>query len=249
MKLRMLIVDDEPPARARVRALASDCGDFEIVGEAANGDDAIRFIGELRPNLVFLDVEMPPPDGLEVLRTVRDEVRPAVVFTTAHAQHAVAAFEADALDYLLKPFSPERFAVAVDRARSRLADLRSGGRDDPIFASLAARSTPATRFLVKMGDRHVVVRTSEIRWIEAAANYVVLHAVHGRTILRRPISTLETELDSKLFFRASRSAIVNLEEVLEVRMLDQGGHVIVLRDGTRVQLTRSLRELQERLVR
>lgn len=248
MTLRVLLVDDEPPARARLRALLADEQEVEIVGEAGNGEEAIRLIAERRPDLVFLDVEMPAPDGLEVLRAVRDEWLPAVIFTTAHAQHAVEAFAADAVDYLLKPYSPERLAAAVARARARLAAARpAGGAGDAVSAALAARAGRVERFLVKTGDRYLVVRAEDILWVEAAANYVVLHTAEGRPVLRRPISALEAELDPARFFRASRSALVRLDEIKEVRGAAAGEHLVVLRDGTRIPLTRGLRELQERL--
>lgn len=251
MKIRALIADDEPLARARVRTLASREADIELVGEAGDGETALRLIGELRPDLLFLDIEMPPPSGLDVLRAARDIWLPRVIFTTAHAKHAVDAFEADALDYLLKPYSADRFAAAVARARERLSALRASEEKaeagDPLAAALDRRPAPVTRLLVKTGERYVVVRADDIRWIEAAANYVVLHTPDGNSVLRRTLAALEAELDPAKFFRASRSAIVRLDEVREIRQAEAGEHVVILRDGSRVPLTRGLRELQERL--
>ncbi len=247
MKFSALIVDDEPPARARVRALLAAEPDITPAGEAGDGESAIRLVGELRPDLLFLDVEMPPPHGLDVLRAVRAEWLPVVIFTTAHAAHAVEAFEAAALDYLLKPYSAERFARAVARARERLRARPAG--DDVLAGALAARAAPLERFLAKTGDRHVVVRADDIRWVEAAANYVILHTAEGRPILRRTLSALEAELDPAKFFRAGRSTLVRLDEIREIRPGAEGDHVIVLRDGARLPLTRGLRELQDRLQR
>ncbi len=248
MTWRALIVDDEPPARGRVRHLLARERDFAVAGEATSGDEAIRMIGELRPDLLFLDVEMPAADGLQVLRAVRDEWMPCVIFTTAHATHAVAAFEAAATDYLLKPYSAERFSQALARARSQLStQTRSGGMQGPWDTVLSGRGVPLERILVKNGDRYVVVRAQEIAWVEAASNYVVLHTPAGRAVLRRTLTSLEEELDPRAFFRASRSALVRLDEIKEVRLLAEGDHRVILRDGSQIPLTRGLRELQDRL--
>lgn len=250
-KIRTLIVDDEPPARAKVRHLLATENDIDVVGEAGNGDDAIRLIGELKPDLLFLDIQMPATDGISVLRAVKDEWLPCTIFTTAYAEHAVEAFALHALDYLLKPYSRERFADALARARKVLASAALSEQGDPrVSAALneaPVKSNPLERFLVKTNDRYLVVRTSEVTWIEAASNYVILHTASGNHVLRRSLAVLEGELDPKQFFRSSRSAIVNLDFVREVQPMAAGEHVIVLRDGKSVPLTRGLREFQERL--
>lgn len=256
-KIRILIVDDEALARGRLRRLLATEPDIEIVGEAANGEDAIRLIGELRPALLFLDVQMPAPDGLGVLRAVRDEWLPCTIFTTAHAEHAVAAFELNALDYLLKPFAPERFAAALERARARLGADEAGtgsggeiGRDARVAALVedpALVATPAERFLVRHNERYLVVRAADIQWVEAAANYVILHTPGGNPILRKAISALEAELDPRRFFRVNRSAIVNLALIREVGAATAGEHTVTLLGGKQLTLTRGLRELQDRL--
>jgi len=250
MKITTLLVDDEAPARARLRRLLTPETDVEIVGEAANGDDAIRLISELRPALLFLDVQMPAPDGLAVLRTVRHEWLPCTIFTTAFAEHAVAAFELHALDYLLKPYSRERFAGALARARQHLpaSDLARG---DPRIAALLTGqglpSAPLERFLVKTNERYVVVRAADIEWIEAAANYVILHTSHGNYILRRALAAIEAELDPQRFFRLNRSALADLAAIREVQTVTAGEHLVLLKSGAKLPLTRGLRELQERL--
>lgn len=251
-KIRTLIVDDEAPARARLRRLLAEEADVAIIGEAANGEEAIRLIGELRPALLFLDVQMPAPDGLGVLRAVRDEWLPCTIFTTAYAEHAVAAFELNAIDYLLKPFAAERFAAALARARERLAGAAPDGvgRDSRVAALVedpAVASRPTERFLVKHNERYLVVRAAEIRWVEAAANYVILHTDTAKPILRKALSALETELDPRRFFRVNRSAIVNLGLVREIESAAAGEHTVTLDGGQRLTLTRGLRELQERL--
>ena len=251
MNLRTLIVDDETPARARVRRLLDDEEDIEIVGEAANGDDAIRAIGELRPQLLFLDVQMPAPDGIAVLRAVRDVWLPCTIFTTAYAEHAVTAFELHAIDYLLKPYSRERFASAVDRVRNQLQTASAAPKNDPRVAELIAdkkiASQPIERFLVRDNERYVVVRVSDIESIEAAANYVILHTHGGNHILRRTLSALEAEIDPQQFFRLNRSCIVKLAAIREVQTLSAGEFVVFLQSGAKFTLTRGLRELQDRL--
>lgn len=248
-KIRTLVVDDEPPARSKLRNLLAAEKDVEIVAEAGNGDDAIRLIGERRPDLLFLDVQMPEPDGIAVLRAVRDEWLPCTIFTTAHAEHAVEAFALHALDYLLKPYSRARFAEALARARAAIAQ-RAGLGDERVSAALAEpaiSSGPTERFLVKANNRYLVVRATDIAWVEAAANYAILHTPSGNHLLRRSLTALEAELDPRRFFRTSRSTLVNLDRVQEIQLLAAGEHIIVLQDGTHVPLTRGLREFQERL--
>lgn len=249
MSLRTLIVDDEAPARSRLRRMLAPEPDIEIVGEAANGDDAIRLVVELRPALLFLDVQMPAPDGLAVLRAVREEWLPCTIFTTAFAEHALAAFDLHALDYLLKPYSAERLADALNRARQHLrgAEMQGDPRVAALVADEAIATAPVERFLIKNNERYVVVRAADIAWVEAAANYVVLHTRDGNHVLRRNISTLEAELDPRQFFRLGRSSLVNLAMIREVETVSAGEHTVVLTNGVRLTLTRGLRELQERL--
>lgn len=246
--LRTLIVEDEPPARDRLRRLLGRHPDVEIVGEPADGDQAVCAIAELRPDLLFLDVELPVMDGRAVLRAVRDEWLPCTIFTTAYAEHAVEAFELHAVDYLLKPFSVQRFDAALERARSRFG-AAPAGRDSRLAALLAGPGALPTvsRFLVKSGERYSVVRAQDITRAEAAGNYIVLHTPSGNHILRRTVNALETELDPRRFFRANRSTIVPLDAIAEIVPSAAGEHEIHLRDGSRIPLTRGLRELQERL--
>lgn len=250
-KIRTLIVDDEPPARAKIKNFLGEEVGIEIVGEAGNGDDAIRLIGELRPDLLFLDIQMPATDGVSVLRAVKDEWLPCTIFTTAYSEHAVEAFALHALDYLLKPYSRERFSDALARARKALATANtSEDGDKRIAAALgepALAAKPIERFLVKTNERYIVVRSADVAWVEAASNYVVLHSLSGNHVLRKSLATLEVELDPARFYRSSRSSIVNLDFVREVQPMTAGEHVIILRDGTSVPLTRGFREFQDRL--
>lgn len=246
--IRTVLVDDEPPARERLRRLLKKHKDVEVIAEATDGETAICAIAEHRPDLVFLDVQMPAPDGLAVLRTVREDWLPCTIFTTAHAEHAVAAFELHALDYLLKPYTAERLAASLERARQRLA-LGPKGADERVEAlvNAAVPRSCVERFLVKNGERYAIVRARDIVWAEAAGNYMVLHTPHGNHVVRRTVNSLEAELDPALFFRANRSAIVHLDQVAEIEHAAAGDFVLRLRDNSRVPLTRGLREIQERL--
>ncbi|MFO1449913.1 MAG: LytTR family DNA-binding domain-containing protein [Opitutaceae bacterium] len=249
MKIRTLVVDDEPLARAKVCRMLATQADVDVVGEASSGDQAIAAIGEQRPDLLFLDVQMPAPDGIAVMRAVQETWLPCTIFTTAYAQHAVEAFELQAIDYLLKPFSESRFTLALDRARSRLAQAPAG-RDERLAALLRRPEViarPVERFLVKNNERYVVVSAADIVWVESAANYVVLHTPAGNQVLRRTLAQLESELDPEVFYRTSRSTLVNLGSVREVQVLPSGDHAVCLSDGKQVPLTRGLREFQERL--
>jgi len=248
MKIRCLVVDDEPPAREKLKRLLSQETDLELCGEAGDGETAIRLIGELKPDLLFIDIQMPGADGLSVLRAVRGEWLPCTIFTTAHAEHALAAFDLKAIDYLLKPYSRERLQESLERARTQIAGMRAGkpAALDEVIDALPVRS-PCERFLVKTGERYVVVRAVDIVWVEAAGNYVVLHTRTGNHVHRSSLGSLERELETRRFFRTCRSAIVNLEHLREIQAVTPGEHVIILDDGTKVPLTRGLRELQDRL--
>jgi len=235
MKLKVLIADDEPLALDKLRRLLAAEPDLELAGAATNGAEALRLARELRPDILVLDIQMPPLDGLEVAHAL-DEGARAVIFTTAFPQHAVDAFGANAVDYLLKPYSKEQFTRALGRARARLAT-----------ATDAVRVGRSDRLLVKSRDRYVVVHVNDIEWIEAAANYVVLHASSGNHVLRGTMTDTLAEVGEDMFFRTGRSAAVNLDRVNEVLFDEPGEHVLLLRSGARVRLQRNFRELQERL--
>lgn len=236
MKLKVLIADDEPLALDKLRRLLATETDLEVVAAATNGTEALRLAEQLQPDVLILDIQMPPLDGIEVAHALQHEQR-AIIFTTAFPAHAVDAFATNAVDYLLKPYSRESFTRALGRARARLAarsaDAARGGRSD--------------RLLVKSRDRYVVVHVNDIEWIEAAANYVVLHASSGNHVLRGTLTDTLVEVGEDQFFRTGRSAAVNLDRVNEVLFDEPGEHVLLLRSGARVRLQRSFRELQERL--
>ncbi len=250
MPLRVLIVDDEPLARERVRNFLADLPDLEIARECTNGTEALAAIGELHPDVVFLDVQMPGMTGFEVLRALPEEICPAIVFTTAHDEFALEAFEVNATDYLLKPFKLARFQQAVERAR-KAVDSRSTGPTNQQLARWLDQRSPIPpgqrRFMVRTNDRVILVRLEEIDWIEAAGNYAILHVGKTNHILRGTLSRLEEQLPPDIFFRVSRSAFVHLQRVKELQPLPGGQYVVILHDGQKVTMTRPLREMQERL--
>ena len=243
-KLRALIVDDEPLARERLRALLRDEPSVEIVGECGSGTDAIAMLRSTPIDLVFLDVEMPGCDGLQVLSELPAEGRPAVIFVTAHERFAVDAFEVQAVDYLLKPFDRERFQTALRRAEESLRARRAGKLEDKLeslLADAAAPSKKVERLTVKSDGRLIFLKPDDIAWVEAADNYIILHLAEGRLMMRETLTTLEGRLSPGMFARVNRSALVNLDQVKELQPTFHGDYVVVLRNGTKVPLSRSLR--------
>ncbi|MEW6210401.1 MAG: LytTR family DNA-binding domain-containing protein [Acidobacteriota bacterium] len=247
--IKILIVDDEPLARERIRALLSSHPDVEIVGECATGIEAIEAILRLGPDLVFLDVQMPDLDGLGVIEQVGVTDMPTVIFVTAYDTYALRAFDVNALDYLLKPFDRERFETALSRARAQIRQKKSGALNQKLLALIAdIRTEPARidRLVIKSGGRVFFIRTDEIDWIEAAGNYVRLHTATGEHLHRETMSNLEARLDPKKFMRIHRSVIVNCERIKELHPLFHGEYEVTLEDGTRLTLSRSYRDrLQE----
>ncbi len=250
MPLRVLIVDDEPLARERVRTFLAQCQDIEVLGECASGTEALNSIVELAPDAVFLDVQMPGMNGFEVLRALPAGVAPRIIFTTAHDEFAIEAFDVNAADYLLKPFKLARFQQAVERAR-RDAGTPAAATDNRRLSEWLDRRAPVSpaqrRLMVRTNDRVLFVRLEEIDWIEAAGNYAILHVGRINHIVRETMSQLENDLPPELFFRASRSAFVRLQRVKELQPLPGGQHVILLEDGHKITMTRPLRDIQERL--
>ena len=232
--LRILIVDDEPLARKRIRTLAVEHRDVQVVGECSNGRDAIATINELSPDLVFLDIEMPETDGLGVLRGVECDSTPMFIFVTAHPRHGLAAFEVDAVDYLLKPFDRSRFQIAIGRARSRAAS--------PL--GYAPRPVPdppnyLKQLAVRSGGAIVPLRVKDIDWIEADRNYVRLYVGENSYHKREAIGCIEQQLDPSVFRRVSRSVIVNLDRIAEIRPCSSGDHKILLHNGKSLLLTQT----------
>ena len=250
MKIRAIIVDDEPLAREGVRIILAEESDVEIVAECADGAAAVRAIEEHQPDLIFLDVQMPHLSGFDVLAALDPDKIPAVIFTTAHDQHAIAAFEINAVDYLLKPFKPERLQKALQRARQELKKAASSGTEPHLARLLAGLKNgmgSGPRILVRSPERIVFLRPDEIDHIEAAGNYLVLHAGKDRHIARETMTAMEARLASAGFMRISRSTIINLSRIRELAPMGAGEYCVVLKNGGRFDMTCSLSELQERL--
>jgi two-component system LytT family response regulator len=248
MNLRAIIADDEPPARERIRHLLRSHADVEIVAECGNGTDAVAAVNAHAPDLLFLDVQMPGLDGFGVLAALPPDKLPAVIFTTAYDQHALRAFDAHALDYLLKPFKPARFNEALQRARDHLARQESSADTQRLIELLARRATPhLTRLPVKTGEKVIFLRARDIACIESAGNYVVVHSGTEQHVIRETLTDLESQLDPAQFLRVSRSAIVNLNHVKELQPMFKGDHAVILHSGKSVPMTRGLREVEKAL--
>jgi two-component system LytT family response regulator len=250
MKLRALIVDDEAMACHRLKRFLQAAPGVEVIAECREGAAAVTMIQQRKPDLVFLDVQMPKMSGFEVLRAVGAERMPAVIFVTAFDRFALQAFEAQALDYLLKPFGEERVHKALERARTFLA----GGARNAFQEQLAGLldATTGNRqgacLLVRNGDRVVVLRPRDIEWIEADGDYVHLHAGTESHMLRSTLADIEQRLKPEGFVRIHRSRLVNFDRVKEFRAVFQGESIVVLKSGARLNASQScLRELQERL--
>ena len=250
MKIRALIVDDEPLARQRVRMLLDEEPDVEVVGESGDGFEAADQIQATRPDLVFLDVQMPGMDGFEVLRRVPQAALPVVIFTTAYDQHALRAFEVRALDYLLKPFKPTRFKEAVQRVRELIANKQTGVAARELLAFLGQSPAPAgqlTRLAVKTPGKVTFVALDKIHAIEAAGKYAVVHVGKENHALRETMSSLESHLPPQRFLRISRSVIVNIDQIQELQPMFKGENLVVLKNGKSYPTTRPIRELQQKL--
>lgn len=235
VKIRTLVVDDEPLARSNLTVLLHADREIEIVGECSSGMEALEHVRRQKPDLVFLDVQMPECDGFDVLELLGGDMPPAVVFVTAYDQYALRAFEAGALDYLLKPFDNARFERALARAKERIV-LSKGG------------SPKTDRLVIKSAGQVLFMKLSEIDWIEAADYYACLHTGRHTHLLRRSMNDLERDLDPNMFCRIHRSTIVNLDRVRGLRTSADGEHEVVLEDGSRLRLSRSYRrQLQARL--
>lgn len=238
MKIRTLIVDDEPLARDRLRGFLKAEAAVEVIGECGSGTEAVALIKAATPDLVLLDMSMPGCDGLQVIAQLPEEKRPAIIFATAHERFALDAFDVAAVDYLLKPFDRERFQQALRRALDHLQRHRGV----EILPAIAAAAPPRPeRITVKADGRLVFLSPAEIIRVEAADNYVMLHLTSGRLMLRETMAAIETRLGTQQFARINRSAIVQLDQIKEIQPAQHGDYTVVLRDGTKLSLSRSLR--------
>ena len=236
MTIRAIVVDDEALARERVVTLLGEHPDVEVVGQCAGGREAVAAIVERKPDIIFLDVQMPDLDGFEVLEAVGADRLPAVVFVTAFDEYALRAFEVHALDYLLKPIAPHRFRIALTRALDAIA-ARRGSLSDPrlvrLLEELAARDHP-DRLVVKSGGRIHFLRPADIDWVEADGKYARLHVGKDVHAVRQPMKQVADRLTPHGFVRIHRSAIVNLDRIKELEPWFHGEYVVLLRDGTKL---------------
>jgi len=242
MTLRVLIVDDESVARRRIRRLLTAEPDVTVVGESADGASALTAIAKSKPDLAFLDVQMPELDGFGVVRSLPPSELPAIVFVTAYDRYALRAFDVQAIDYLLKPFTRERFRTALTRARERLQERARDDRLTRLIDHLGASQHYPARVAVRTGDRFVVINWNDVDWIEAADNYVTLHVGAREYLVRDTLASVERQLDPERFTRIHRSAIVQLDRIVELHPATHGDVDVVLRDGARLTLTRTWRD-------
>jgi len=235
-RLRTIIVDDEELARTVVRECLAAHGDVEVVAECANGFEAVKAVAELRPDLVFLDIQMPKLDGFEVLELIGREV--AVIFVTAYDEYALRAFEVHAVDYLLKPFAEERLAEALARARERLA-ARLPIPVAPLVAAARPPGQPVQRIVVRDGSRVHVVPVDRLDYVEAQDDYVCLHTEGKQLLKEQTMAEVEGALDPARFVRIHRSYVLNIERLVRVEPFGKDSRVAILRDGTRLPVSRS----------
>ncbi len=250
---RVIVADDEPLARKRMRSLLAQHADLEIVAECATGPEVIDAVQAHRPDVLFLDVQMPGLTGVDVLERLGSRAVPAVVFVTAFDEHAIRAFEHHALDYLLKPVDDARFERTLSRVRERLAERRASLLSDQLLRALqtresaapAAQPAPAsylTRIVLKSVGKINFVEVAEIDWIEAEGDYLKLHTPRGDHLLRSTMTVLEGQLDPREFVRIHRSTIVRLSRIKELQPYFRGEYIVILHDGTRLKLSRSYRD-------
>ncbi|HJU74050.1 MAG TPA: LytTR family DNA-binding domain-containing protein [Gemmatimonadaceae bacterium] len=242
MTIPTLIVDDEPLARRGIRQLLDDYEQFHVVGECRNGRDAVRAVRALRPALVFLDIQMPGMTGFDVVRDIGPDAMPAVVFVTAYDQFAAKAFETHALDYLVKPVTQQRFRATIERILARRRDREALALAERLHRLLAEQQAARGSITVPTSGGLVVVDMADIEWIEADDYYAVIHARGKRLLIRESLASFEERLDRTRFLRVHRSAIVALGKVQELRTTLGTGTILLLRDGTRVPVSRRRKE-------
>jgi two-component system LytT family response regulator len=251
LKARVLIVDDEPLARDRIRELLKDDREIQIIGEARNGREAIEAINANAPDLVFLDVQMPDINGFEVLNALNLKRLPLIIFVTAFDQHAVRAFEVHAIDYLMKPYDRQRFAKALDHAKCQMKQPLRTADTGGIIRLLEELKTGVRyleRFAIKTGEKVLFVRAAEVDSIEAEGNYLRLNVAHGSHLMRETINSIEAQIDPRRFVRIHRSTIVNMNRVKELQAWARGEYRVVLHSGASFKLSRGYREHFDNLI-
>ena len=245
MQIRTLIVDDEPLARERVKRFLRDESDIAIIGECGDGNEAIKIIRQQKPDLVFLDIQMPEKNGFEVIKSIDAKSVPAIIFVTAYDQYALQAFDVHALDYLLKPFNRERLHRAVKRALENIENRNRGNLDErltSLIADLKAEKKYLERLVVKSVGRVFFLKTDEIDWIEASGNYLKLHVGRESHLIRETMNGIEAKLNPDKFLRIHRSTVVNIDRIKELHPMFSGDYAVILRSGTELTLSRNYRE-------
>lgn len=243
--MRVVIVDDEPLARDKLKVFLQRHAELELIGEASDGVEAVAVINRLKPDLVLLDIQMPELDGLEVVSALEQEPLPQIVFITAYDQYAVKAFDLGAVDYLLKPVAPDRFDLAISRALERQREARPDELTERLSRALEAMAPSRPRlerFLVKERDRSRFVQLGEIDWIESAGNYLKLHTRNESHLVRATMTEVEARLDPLAFARIHRTTIVNLARVKYLEPWSHGDQRVVLENGERLTLSRRYRD-------
>jgi len=252
MSYSAVIVDDEPPARAKLARFVEELDDFRLAGEAGSVDEAIAVATMATPDVLYLDVQLGAHSGFEVIDRLRGVASPLIVFTTAHSEHAVRAFEVQALDYLLKPFDRDRFLQSVERTRAALAEPDRGEVEERIRRLLAAmpgRPAASRRILVRDADRAYFLDAEEIQRVSAAGNYVEVHAAGKVHLVRETLADFSAQLDAQEFLRVHRSHVVRAGFIAELRPLFHGDYELVLRDGQVLTLSRRYKALLPEAIR
>jgi two-component system, LytTR family, response regulator len=263
-KILALIVDDEMLARKALRAMLKDDPEMEVIAECRNGMEAVEAIRAQSPDIVFLDIQMPEMDGFQVIGEIGPKRMPVTVFVTAFDQYALRAFEAHALDYLLKPFDHDRFEAALQRAKSFVRQQKLGAINESLFAVLkdlkpenddppaetekAAPQEPIDRVVIRSAGRIYFLKVAEIDWVEGTSNYLSLHSASGTHLIRETMGNFHARLDPQKFLRIHRSTIVNIERVKDIRPLFKGEYVVTLTSGARLKSSRGYRRELQRLL-
>jgi two-component system LytT family response regulator len=251
MSVRVLIVDDEPLARKRILDLLRDDAEIEVVGECSTSEAAVAAALEHKPDLVFLDVQMPEADGFAFLEGIGGGKMPAVIFVTAHDKYALRAFDSQAIDYLLKPFNEDRFRQALQRAKEQIRHGNVALSAERLAELLRQTQQPnrfSDRLVIKTGGRVLFVKTEEIDYVEAAGNYLVLHMGKEKHLIRETMQNLEARLDPERFLRTHRSTMVNIERIKELQPWFGGEYQVLLRDGRKLTLSRTYRARVQKLL-
>lgn len=243
--IRVLIVDDEPIAREYIRDLLRKDRSVKITGEASDGPEAVKAAVTKKPDLIFLDIQMPGMDGFEVLKHIRCIFQPHFIFVTAYDKYALKAFEVNAIDYLLKPFERTRFRESLERAKEVILSGRARDfekRIGDLVKNLEREKKPVKRLLVKSRGRIYFVRADDIQHIEAAGNYVCLYVGGSEHLIRETLHAIETQLDPEKFVRIHRSFIVNIEFIRELQPQSSGEYIVLMADGRRLMLSRTYKD-------